>query len=81
MGNYRGTLQYLSIMTKRIGIPRRTVNSIAALLLLSLVVSQVYGNCAKNDYSKDTAINDFYENVFEILPEGSVPLGRGYLRV
>lgn len=74
-GVYR-LLEYLYTMTKRMEIPRWAVSGVVALLLLPLVVSQVHANYSKNDYSKDTAINDFYENVFEILPEGSVLLGR-----
>jgi len=48
-----------------------------ALLLAFPVVSQVRANWEANDYSDDTAVNDFYENVWEILPQGSVLIGRG----
>jgi hypothetical protein len=48
-----------------------------ALLLALPVVSEVRANWEANDYSRDTAINDFYENVWEILPQGSVLIGRG----
>ena len=30
-----------------------------------------------NDQSENTGINDFYENVFEMLPQGSTLIGRG----
>jgi hypothetical protein len=30
-----------------------------------------------NDYSEDVAINDFYYNVYQLLPEGSALVGRG----
>ena len=41
-----------------------------------VVVHQVRANWAANDHSEDTAINDFYAHVWEVLPEGSVLLGR-----
>ncbi|MBN1315246.1 MAG: DUF2723 domain-containing protein [Anaerolineales bacterium] len=48
-----------------------------AVLVLSLgVVRQVRANWKINDYSEDTAINDFYENVFTLLPADSVLVGR-----
>jgi hypothetical protein len=56
---------------------RMALNVGLALLLAFPVVSQVRANWEANDYSGDTAINDFYENVWEVLPEGSVLIGRG----
>jgi hypothetical protein len=53
------------------------LNTGLALLLAFPVVSEVRANWEANDYSNDTAINDFYENVWEILPQGSVLIGRG----
>ncbi|MBN1991681.1 MAG: DUF2723 domain-containing protein [Anaerolineae bacterium] len=49
---------------------------LAALLGLA-VAGQVKANWASNDYSKDTAINDFYHNVWTMLPANSVLLGQG----
>ena len=50
--------------------------AMAGVLLLG-VTAQVRANWTINDYSDDTAINDFYDNVFEFLPADSVLLGRG----
>jgi len=47
------------------------------VLLCLPIAGEVRANYERNDYSDETAINDFYENAFEILPEGSVLLGRG----
>lgn len=54
-----------------------TCNGLLAISLAVPVVLQVHGNWVYNDCSNDTAINDFYQNVFSILPEGSVLLTRG----
>lgn len=51
--------------------------ALAALILALPVVGQVQTNWEANDYSGDTAINDFYDNLWSLLPEGSVLLGRG----
>jgi len=56
---------------------RVALNAGVALLLAFPVVGQVRANWEANDYSNDTAINDFYENVWEILPQGSVLIGQG----
>jgi len=51
-----------------------------ALAVFSLVVAirrEARANWEHNDYSEDVAINDFYENVFRLLPADSVLLGRG----
>ena len=53
------------------------VNVGLAVLLCLPIAREVRANYKRNDYSQETAINDFYENAFEILPEGSVLLGRG----
>lgn len=53
------------------------VNVGLAVLLCLPIAGEVQANYEKNDHSHETAINDFYENAFEILPEGSVLLGRG----
>jgi hypothetical protein len=59
------------------GLWRVALNVGLALLLAFPVASQVRGNWEANDYSDDTAINDFYENVWEILPQGGVLIGQG----
>ncbi|MEJ2211828.1 MAG: hypothetical protein P8129_22715, partial [Anaerolineae bacterium] len=48
-----------------------------ALVLVLGLVGEVRANWTANDYSGDTAINDFYENVFHLLPPDSALLGRG----
>ena len=53
------------------------VNVGLAVLLCLPIAREVRANYERNDYSDEMAINDFYENAFEILPEGSVLLGRG----
>jgi hypothetical protein len=59
------------------GLWRVALNVGLALIVALPVVSQVRANWEVNDYSDDTAINDFYENVWGILPQGSVLIGRG----
>ncbi|MFQ5811875.1 MAG: protein O-mannosyl-transferase family [Anaerolineae bacterium] len=60
-----------------LGLWRGVVNVGLAVLLCLPIAREVQANYERNDYSDETAINDFYENVFEFLPEGSVFLGRG----
>ncbi len=52
-------------------------SGLLALLMVLAVGRQVEANWEVNDYSEDTAINDFYTNVWEILPPDSVLLGQG----
>jgi hypothetical protein len=40
------------------------------------IAYEIRTNWESNDYSGDTAINDFYESVFDLLPEGAALLGR-----
>jgi len=55
----------------------RTALIVGLALLLALPVGhQLRANWEANDSSDDTAVSDFYENVFEVLPEGAVLLGR-----
>ena len=70
-------LEYVVAVLGRVRVPRLAVSLIAAVLLFFPVVKQVRANWALNDYSDDVAINDFYHNVFQLLPEGAVVLGRG----
>jgi hypothetical protein len=48
---------------------------LAALLCVAVVV-EVRANWDQNDYSEDTLIVEFYDNVFEVLPQDSVLMGR-----
>ena len=41
------------------------------LLIVLLVLGQVKNHWVENNFSQDTAINDFYTNLWEILPQGS----------
>jgi hypothetical protein len=55
----------------------RVVLTAAIVVVLALPVGgELRANWEANDYSGDTAINDFYENVFDLLPEGAALLGR-----
>ncbi len=57
---------------------RRLALSLGLALVLAIpVVGQVRANYQANDYSDDTAINDFYGNVWDMLPPDSVLIGRG----
>lgn len=62
-------------------IPRREVRAALAglvmLVLVGAVAAQVAGNYATVDLSGDTAVEDFYRNVFAMLPQGSVLWGQG----
>jgi hypothetical protein len=49
---------------------------LAAALVIPVGV-QLSSNWATNNRSGDVAINDFYENVFEVLPSDAVLVGRG----
>jgi len=53
------------------------LNAGVALLLCLTIVEEVRANWEANDCSRDTAIGDFYRNAFEMLPQGSVLIGRG----
>ena len=74
-GAYSG-LQHLLALGKRSACSRTAwraaIQGGFALILALPVCEELLGNWEVNDYSHDTAINDFYENVFEVLPEGSV---------
>lgn len=70
-------LEYLYSGLGRLRVPRAAVSVVAGLLLLLPLATQVLTNWEVNDYSEDVAINDFYHNVFQLLPEGSTIIGRG----
>jgi hypothetical protein len=53
------------------------MSSLIVTALVLVVAREVGANWERNDYSSDTAINDFYANVFELLPPSSALLGRG----
>jgi hypothetical protein len=75
-GLYR-LLEYLSTALGRVRVPRLAVSLAAALLLLLSLCQQLQANWPVNDLSGDVAINDFYYNVFQLLPEGSALVGQG----
>jgi hypothetical protein len=53
--------------------------ALAAALVLAMMLPIAYEmrtNWESNDYSDDTAINDFYESVFDLLPQDAALLGR-----
>ncbi|MGD1995431.1 MAG: DUF2723 domain-containing protein [Anaerolineae bacterium] len=62
-------------------VRRRTLRAVltgaAALALILGLIGQIRANWVANDRSADTAIEDFYENVFAHLPQDAVLLGRG----
>ncbi len=70
-------LEYVYSSLERVRIPRLAVGVVAALVLVLPVTGEVRANYELNDYSGDVAINDFYYNVFQMLPEGSAIVGRG----
>ncbi len=53
------------------------LNAGVALLFCLAIAGEVRANWEANDCSHDTAIGDFYQNAFEMLPQGSVLVGRG----
>jgi len=55
---------------------RWTLVGLAALALAAGLAVEVRTNWSANDRSTDTAINDFYENVFDLLPQDAVLLSR-----
>ena len=76
-GVYR-LVEYVRALSNNRGkLWQGAVNVGLAVLLCLPIAREVRANYERNDYSDETAINDFYENAFEILPEGSVLLGRG----
>jgi hypothetical protein len=70
-------IEYLYSGLSRIRVPRLALSAAVALLLVLPLAREVRANYAVNDYSDDVAINDFYHNVFQMLPEGSAIVGRG----
>ncbi|MBU1878850.1 MAG: DUF2723 domain-containing protein, partial [Chloroflexi bacterium] len=53
------------------------VNMALAAILVMPIAHQLFANWAANDYSQDTAINDFYVNAFDLLPKHSTLWGQG----
>ncbi|MBW8010355.1 MAG: DUF2723 domain-containing protein [Chloroflexi bacterium] len=47
-----------------------------SLVMIFPLFLELHVNWSANDYSEDVAINDFYENVWELLPQDSSILGR-----
>jgi hypothetical protein len=52
------------------------LTSVLTLVFALPLAYEVQANWRANDYSDDVAINDFYENAFELLPQGAALLGR-----
>jgi hypothetical protein len=46
------------------------------LVMMLPIAYEIRTNWESNDYSDDTAINDFYESVFALLPQDAALLGR-----
>jgi len=80
-GAIHGLLHGVTLLGRSGAGPRRALAAAAtaglALFLVLGLAREVRANWAANDYSGDTAINDFYENVFQLLPPDSALLGRG----
>jgi hypothetical protein len=75
VGTLRGWAGRRGGMGRRLA---RSAVSVGLALALTLpVVREVRANWAVNDCSGDVAINDFYDNVWQVLPENSAILGRG----
>jgi len=55
---------------KGLALPR-LVNPLLAVLLLTPSLAPLSANWSHNDFSQDVAINDFYANVWEFLPQGA----------
>ena len=72
--------QLFAIVEKGSGEARkvwRGVLAAALIVVLTLPVArELRANWEANDYSQDTASNDFYQNVFDLIPEGAALLGR-----
>jgi hypothetical protein len=49
---------------------------VGAVALGGWPVGQISAHWEESDHSSDVAINDFYENVWEVLPEGAAILGQ-----
>jgi hypothetical protein len=70
-------LEYLCSALERLRVPRLAVSVALTLLLILPLAVEVRANYEMNDYSDDVAINDFYHNVFQMLPQRSAIIGRG----
>jgi hypothetical protein len=69
---------YWLVVWKRRVLPMRVgvATALLAVMLAAPVGAALWINWPLNDRSDDTHINDFYENVWEMLPEGAVLLGQ-----
>lgn len=72
---FHGLLQIGPPLLARVRVPVQASYYGLAALALVAVVAQVGRNWDKNDRSRDTAINDFYRNVFDRLPAGATLVG------
>ncbi|MFQ6099744.1 MAG: DUF2723 domain-containing protein [Anaerolineae bacterium] len=74
-----GVYWLIEMLFGLVGERRRWRVLLTAMLLVVLALpvgGELRANWEANDYSHDTAINDFYENVFALLPKGAALLGR-----
>jgi hypothetical protein len=55
---------------------RAALVTVLILVMMLPIAYEIHTNWKSNDYSNDTAINDFYENAFDLLPQGAALLGR-----
>lgn len=58
-------------------LPGLIVGLLVGLVVLLIGLIPLRANWAQNDLSQDTAINDFYANIWEVLPRDSVLLTPG----
>jgi hypothetical protein len=67
-------LAVLKRMFPGLRIPAAVANLLLAILVLAASLFPLTANYTRNDFSHDTAINDFYANLWERLPEEAVLL-------
>jgi len=72
-----GALAFLTRLFTGIKFPAAVTNLLLAILVIGTSLFPLTANWRRNDYSHDTAINDFYANLWERLPEGVVLLTSG----
>ncbi|MBN2084341.1 MAG: DUF2723 domain-containing protein [Anaerolineales bacterium] len=63
----------LAIMRAAAGRPNKTkpITALAGCMMILFAAVPLRNNWAANDFSKDTAVNDFYAGVWSVLPENS----------
>lgn len=76
-GGVRRVVASVGLTGRPLAFFRAGLVAVATFALLLGLIRELGINWEHNDYSQDTAINDFYENVFALLPQNSTLLGRG----